>query len=135
LKSPHSWNRRDFDVTPNGFFTILKPTRWFSAMRQPGGFRYLVGQSRYLVGQSMKTASPQANENPTENPTAAPPSESTSVPEQRALDHPDIQETAILSQSMIPSTHDHRLMRPALIVLAATAITSILLWWLAHPHP
>jgi hypothetical protein len=126
MKSPRYWNRREFTVTPNGFFTILKSTGWFSTVPLPGGFRYRVGQSK-------GTASPQAHENPTENPTAAPPLELTSVPEQKALDHADSQETAILSQSMIPSTHDHRLMRPALIVVAATAITWIFLWWIGHP--
>ncbi len=126
MKSPRSWNRREFAVTPNGFFTILKPTGWFSTVPLPGGFRYLVGQSK-------GTASPQAHENSTENPTTAPPPESTSVPEQMALDHADSQETAIPLQIMKPSTPDHRLLRPALVVLAATAITSILLWWITNP--
>jgi len=126
MKSPRSWNRREFAVTPNGFFTILKPTGWFSAVPLPGGFRYFVGQSK-------GTASPQAHENPTENPTTAPPPESTSVPERKALDHADSQETAIPLQIVMPSTHDHHLMRPALIVLAATAITSILLCWICSP--
>jgi hypothetical protein len=120
-KSPRSWNRREFSVTPNGLFTILKPTGWFATARLPGGFRYLVGQSK-------RTASLQAHENSTENPTAAFPPKSTFGPEQKAIDHADSQETAILSQSMIPSTHDHRLMRLALIVLAATAITWLFLW-------
>ncbi len=36
------WNRREFDVTPNGFFTVLRPSGWFSATRLPEGFRYLI---------------------------------------------------------------------------------------------
>jgi hypothetical protein len=40
----------------------------------------------------------------------------------------------VLSQSLIPGLRDHRLMRPALVVLAATAMTSILLWWIAFAH-
>src|SRR5579863_1865641 len=36
------WNRREFDVTPNGYFTVLKSSGWFSAVRLPDGFRYLV---------------------------------------------------------------------------------------------
>jgi hypothetical protein len=126
MKGSHSWNRRDFTVAPNGWFSILRPTGWFATIRLPGGFRYLVGQSK-------GTASPQAHENPTENPTTAPPPEPTSVPEQKALDHAGSQETAIPSQIMKPRTQDHRLMRPALIVLAAAAIRYILLWWLANP--
>jgi len=35
------WNRREFDVTPNGYFTVLKSSGWFSAARLPAGFRYL----------------------------------------------------------------------------------------------
>lgn len=38
-----SWNRREFSVTQAGFFTVLKSNGWFSALRLPGGFRYLVG--------------------------------------------------------------------------------------------
>ena len=36
-----NWNRREFDVTPNGYFTVLKSSGWFSATRLPDGFRYL----------------------------------------------------------------------------------------------
>ncbi len=45
MKGPGSWNRRSFDVTPNGYFTVLKPTRWFPTVRLPDGFRYLIGES------------------------------------------------------------------------------------------
>jgi hypothetical protein len=123
MKGPRSWNRREFAVTANGFFTVLKPTGWFSAARLPEGFRYLTGRSK-------GSAAPRADE----NSTAALPTEPTSVPELKALDHADSQETAMLSQSMIPSTHDHSPTRPALIVLAATAITAILLWWIVDPY-
>jgi hypothetical protein len=126
MMGPRSWNRREFAVTPNGLFSILKPTGWFSTVRLPGGYRYLVGLSK-------GNASPQAHENPTENPTAPPSPVSISEPVQKALDHADSQEMAILSQRIIPSAYKHRLMRQALIVLAATAITSILLWWIHHP--
>jgi hypothetical protein len=34
---------------------------------------------------------------------------------------------------MTLAVRDRRLMRPALIVLAAIAITSVLLWWIMHP--
>jgi hypothetical protein len=126
MKDPRTWNRRDFAVTANGYFTILKPTGWFSAVRLPGGFRYLVGQSK-------GTGSPQADENPTVSTTAAPPAGSTFMPEQRGPDGADSQKTAIPLQFTSLSTPDHRLMRPALIVLAAIAISWILLWCTAHP--
>jgi hypothetical protein len=126
MKDTRTWNRRDFAVTPNGYFSVLKPTRWFSAVPLPGGFRYLVGQSK-------ETTSPLAHENPTENPPAAPPPRSTFVLEQKPPDHAGSQEITIPLQFTSLSTHDHQLMRPALIVLAATAITWILLWSTAHP--
>jgi hypothetical protein len=128
MKDPRTWNRREFAVTPNGLFSILRPTGWFSAVRLPGGFRYRVGLSE-------ETEFSQVQENPTENPAAAPLPESTFVPEQNALEHAGSQKTAILSQSMIPSTHDYRLMRTALIVLAAAAITLIILLWLVDYVP
>jgi hypothetical protein len=124
----HSWNRREFSVTPNGYFTVLRSTGWFSTVRLPGVFQYRIGLSDV-------TAFPQANENTTENPTTAPLLESTSMPDQTAFGHAGIQETAILSQSMIPSTHDYRLMRTVLIVLAAAAISLIILLWLMDYVP
>lgn len=114
----HSWNRREFSVTPNGYFTVLRPTGWFSSVRLPGGFRYQVDLS-------------ERNEYPLahENPEAAPPSTSTFGSEHKALDHTDSQQTAILSQSMVPSSHNYHLMRTALIVLAAIVISYLILWW------
>jgi len=110
-KSPRTWNRRGFTVTPNGFFNVLKSTGSFAAWRLPGGFRYLAGQLK-------KTAAPQM---PEDAPTA---------PRRKTLGNADHQETAILSQSLIPGTRDHRPLRFLFIVLAATAITAIFLWWL-----
>lgn len=112
VMSRRSWNRREFSVSPNGFFTVLRPDRWFSAMRLPG-------VSRYLADQPKGTASTQADQNSTENPAATQPTPS-------GPDHAGSQEAAILSRSMVPSTHDRRVM---LIVLAVTAITLILLCW------
>jgi hypothetical protein len=110
-KSPRIWNRRGFTVAPNGFFNVLKSTGSFAAWRLPGGFRYLAGQLK-------KPAAPRVQNVPAE------------APRQKAAGNADSQEAAILTQSMIPSTRDHRPLRLLFIVLAATAITAILLWWL-----
>lgn len=40
---------------------------------------------------------------------------------------------AISLRITLPITKDHRLVRSALVVLAAAAITSALLWWIMHP--
>jgi len=122
MSNPRTWNRREFSVTPNGYFTVLRPTGWFSSVRLPGGFRYQIGLSE-------ETEFPQAQENPTQNPATASPTELTYISEQKALDHADSQETAILSQTMKLSTPDHRLLRLALVVLAASAISYLILWW------
>jgi len=119
MKDPRTWNRREFSVTPNGLFTILRPTGWFSTLRLPGGFRYRVGLSE-------ESEFPWAYE----DPTAVTPPESTFMPRQKALGHADSQQTAILSQTMQMSTHDNHLLRTTLIILAAAAITLTMLWWL-----
>jgi hypothetical protein len=110
-----TWNRRDFSVQLAGFYTVLKPTVWFAALRLPGGFRYLGGRPK---GPS----SHQAYENP------------TSMPDQRIPGHAGSQGATIRLQIVAPSTH-HRLIRPAFIVLAAIAITSLLLWWIVSGAP
>jgi hypothetical protein len=107
-KNLHTWNRRGFSVASAGYFTVLKPTGWFAASRLPGGFRYVGGQAKAI-------ASPQDHKNSVGNPTAAHQDGWTSVPEEW-------------------STQDHHLMRTTLVVLGATAITSILLWWIAFPR-
>jgi hypothetical protein len=50
-----------------------------------------------------------------------------------AIDHAGRLQTTIPPRIMIPSTPDRRLLRPALVLLAAMAITSALLWWIMHP--
>lgn len=47
--------------------------------------------------------------------------------------HADSRPTTIPPRIEIPNTQDRRLMPVALIVLAAIAITSALLWWIMHP--
>jgi len=101
VKSFRSWNRREFAVTQNGYFTILKPTGWFATSRPQGSFRYL---------GSLSKGFPQAGENQ------------------------GGEGITIRMQTTEPSAQDRRLMRPALVALAATAISSILLWWLVSPR-
>jgi hypothetical protein len=110
VKSLPTWNPRDFSGASAGYFTVLKPTGLFAASRLPGAFRCLRGQRMRL--------SPQLN----------------SAPKQKSSNHSDYEETTPRLQTIEPATHDHPLMRPALIVLGATAITSILLWWTAFPR-
>jgi len=102
MKNPRTWNRRDFSVTPNGYFNILKPDGWFSAVPLPGGFRYLSGQPK--------------------GPAS----------EQQAPAPAGSQQSTIRLQT-IESSMPLGLLRPALIVLAATALTWILLWCTSHP--
>jgi hypothetical protein len=104
MKDPRTWNRRDFAVTANGFFTVLRPTGWFSTLRLPGGFRYLTGQSK-------GTTSP--------------------LPPYPTDNHP----TALPLQFVSLGVQDRRVMRPALIVLAAGAITLFMLWWIMAGAP
>ena len=110
VKSLPTWNPRDFSVASAGYFTVLKPTGLFAASRLPGAFRCLRGQRLRL--------SPQLN----------------SVPKQKSSNQADYEETTPRLQTIEAATHDHPLMRPTLIVLGATAITSILLWWTAFPR-
>ena len=103
MNGPRTWNRREFNVTTTGWFTVLRPTVWFSASRLPGGFRYLIGPSK------------------------------RTQPEQTAPDHAASQESAIPLQIVPPDTHDRHLVRAALVVLTAAATTLALLLWLANP--
>jgi hypothetical protein len=45
----------------------------------------------------------------------------------------EMQETTMLSQAVTLDPLDTRLVRTLLIVIAALAITSMLLWWIMHP--
>jgi hypothetical protein len=124
-KSPRTWNRREFDIKPAGYFTVTKATGWFAAWRLPGGFRYLFPQSR--EAKELQDAKPE--ETPANEPAF------TSARGQMANDNADSQQTAVLSQSVIPGRSGHWLMRLVLIVFAAAAITYALLWWIARAHP
>jgi hypothetical protein len=101
MKILRSVNRRDFSIEPAGYFNVLRPSKRFTPSHPPGEFHYLTGPSK-------GTAFPQAHE----NPTTAPPFELISMPDQNDLGY-------------------RRLLRPASIVLAATALTLFLVWWSA----
>jgi hypothetical protein len=101
MKILRSVNRRDFSVEPAGYFNVLRPSTRFTPPHVSGDFSYLPGQSK-------GTAFPQAHE----NAATALPFELISVPDQNDLGY-------------------LRLLRPALIVLAAIALTLFLVWWSA----
>jgi len=127
MKDSRTWNRREFSVTPNGLFSVLRPTGWFAASRLPGGFRYLVRESE----RATTLITP---EKPAEMPAGAPGFASESVPMQKAPGNDGLQQATILSQSLEMNTPHHALMRLALIALAAAAITSAVLWSLFVVH-
>jgi hypothetical protein len=109
MKILRSVNRRGFRIGSAGYFTVLWPNTWFPASRLSDEDDF-----HYLTEQSEEIEFPRADENPAENPTSALSPESI----------------AFLSQYMDLSAHDQRLVRTGLIVLASTAITFIILWWL-----
>jgi hypothetical protein len=111
MSEPHSWNRRDFDVTPNGYFSILKPARWFARSPLAGGFRYVIGEPGKKAARS------------------------AAVPGQKAPDNASCQEPAIGLRLLEPSQNDRHLLRLGLIVLAAAAITLGMLWWISFRAP
>jgi len=60
MRGSVSWNRRGSEVTPNGYFTVLKSSGWFSTLPLPGGFRYVIGENgkpkRRLMADGQKSA-------------------------------------------------------------------------------
>ncbi len=107
-----SWNRREFNVSTAGWFTVLKPAGWFSTTsRLTAGFRHLAGPSR----QSAPSA--------------------TSAPEGNALGLAAKRGTIVPLEILKPGTQDRSLVRVVLIIFSAAAITFGLLWWLARANP
>ena len=109
MPSSRTWNRREFNIAQNGYFTILKSAGWFSTVPLPEGFRYFGRKSK-------SAASPQAPGQPANINAAVP----AFVP-------------TIRLQTIDSGASGHHLMRLALIVLAATALAWIGLWCTAHP--
>jgi len=98
MKTLHSVNRRSFNIEPAGYFNVLRPSTRFIPQRVSSDFRDLVGQSK-------GTAYPQTHENP----------------------------ATALQFALIPIADRNaplylRLLRPALIVLAAIGLTFFLIW-------
>ncbi len=112
MKSGRSWNRREFSVTPAGFFTVLKPQGWFSAARLSQGFRYLIGPPKGSV-----------------------PSTSTGVLEQKGPAQTDSNEAPAVLQIIAPSASERHLLRFILIVLIAALLTLAVLWWMIPVNP
>ena len=110
MRGHGSWNRRSSEVTPNGFFTVLKSAGWFPTFHLPGGFRYLVGESgarrALLVGAARQQAANQLTGT----------------------------ETAIRLRQIDEDSRGTRgLIRMASLALAGAALTFTLLWWIMHP--
>ena len=95
MRGPHTWNRRDFNVTSNGFFTVLRQAAWFSSPRLPAGLRFTRPTRTASTAHGELAIAPQ-----------------------------------VQLQTIEPMKHDHQLMRPMLIVLAAGSITFLLLLWI-----
>ena len=103
------WNRRETNVAQAGYFTVLRSSGWFSTLRLPGGFRYLIKGPPtpvWLEKDGGAKASPE---------------------EQSRAGGPEAQASL---QFGMPKTRDLSLARMALIALAAAAITLGLLWWI-----
>jgi hypothetical protein len=108
MTDPRSWNRREFDVTIAGAYSVLKPRGWFSALRLPAGFRYRI---KGAVGP----------ENPALTSAVPPAPGSISSPKLNSLDCAASQESTTPPQLATLSAPDRRPIRLLLIVLAAVA--------------
>jgi hypothetical protein len=54
------WNRRGFNVTPAGFYTVLSPARWFSTLQLPSGYRYQIREDGKPRRRLAEQGSPKA---------------------------------------------------------------------------
>ena len=110
MRGPGSWNRRSSEVTPNGFFTVLKSAGWFPTFNQPGSTRYLVGES----GARNASLTGAAGQQPASQLTGP--------------------EAAISLRQIDEGSRGMRgLLQVASLALAGAAVTLILLWWIMHP--
>jgi len=101
MKTLHSVKHREFGIAPAGYFNVLRPSARFTPTHPPGDFRYLASLFK-------GTAFPQVHVIPATAPKFA----------------------------LIPSPYQNdplylRLLRPALLVLAALALIYLFFWWTA----
>ncbi len=101
MKTLHSVKHRDFSIEPAGYFNVLRPRDRFIPPHPPGDFRYLASLFK-------GTAFPQVHVNP------------ATAPQFELIPSPYRNDPVYL-----------RLLRPALVALAAIALTLLLLWWSA----
>lgn len=102
------WNRRETNVAQAGYFTVLRSSGWFSTLRLPGGFRYLIKgppTPPWLEKLGGAKASPE------EQSRAGGPGDQASL------------------QFGMPNARACSLARMMLIALAVAAATCGLLWW------
>jgi hypothetical protein len=107
MKILRSVNSRGNSIESAGYFTVLKTNRWFPASSLSETFDYLRPHAK--VAPSTPALGPAA------------------------LHRANAQQALKFSQLVNLGEQDHRLLRPALIVLAALAITWSLLLWIMHP--
>src|SRR5579859_7238924 len=99
MRGNGSWNRRSSEVTPNGFFTVLKSAGWFPTFNRPSG----LGAKRVsLVGATGQQAASQLSGTET---------------------------AIRLRQIDGESRGTRGLLRVASLALAGAALTFTLLWW------
>lgn len=109
MKILRSVNRRGSSTESIGFYTLLRPNKWFAASRLPGSFHSLSRRSKSAV--------------------------LAAAPEQKTPSQANSKETTILLQTMKPSAQDPQRVRSALIFMGAIAITLLLLWWIMVGAP
>jgi len=109
MKILRSMNRGGSSTESIGFYTLLKPGKWFAASRLAGSFHYPGSRSRSAL--------------------LAP------VPEQNVPSQADSRETAIPVKTVQPGAQNHPLVSSLLTVLGAIAITLLLLWWITSNAP
>jgi hypothetical protein len=105
MKILRSVMRRGFSVGSAGYFTVLKPNTWFAASRLSDSFRYPSDRYKGLAAG------------------------------QNTLDHADSQTANMPSLLVRWRPQEPRLVRMALIALAAMMITAALLWWIMASAP
>jgi len=103
MKILRSVTRRGFSVGTAGWFTVLRPNTWFPSSRYPERHRHIVGQAAAL-------------------PVPIPGLKASSGADSRG---------ATMPPRIVEIRRENRsLTHMGLIVMAAIAITSVLLWWI-----